>query len=70
MTLDTAEDDVAQVVELEGLDQIVVGAFPQTAAHRLQVTQPGDHDDLDIVVQLLETMQELDTGRARHVDVG
>jgi hypothetical protein len=59
-----------QRVELDRLDDEVIGAGPDRADGIVERAMPGDHDGEDVGVALPDLLAQLEPVEIRHVNVG
>ena len=69
LLLERLLDDDADLVDLEGLGDVVVGAFLHRADRRLGAREGGDHDDDRLGRDLVRRAQQIEPRAARHLDV-
>ncbi len=62
-------DDDGELVEVEGLVDVVVGAHPHRLYRRLQHAEGGNHDDDDVNFQVLDPFQNLQAVDSRQLDI-
>ena len=62
--------DERNLIELEGLGDVVVGALGHGGDRRLDVLDRRDHDDHHVLVQALDFLEQVQAGLPRHADIG
>ncbi len=67
--LERPVDQVGQVVQFERLEQVLVGPQPHRLDGRVGRPVPGDEDDRDLRVDLVDAAKRLQPGLAGQVDV-
>jgi hypothetical protein len=67
--LEGAVDDPPQVVDREGLRQVVAGAELHRLHRGPHRPDGGDEDDFEAAIEALESLQHLDPLHAREADV-
>ncbi len=69
LSLQRFRHQTADSFRTDGLGEVVVGAFPHGLDRRVDAALPGDDDDFQRQVQLLDLAQKLDAGHAGHHQV-
>ena len=62
-------DGVEKPVEVGGLGDVVIGPEPHGLDRRFQLPVPGDHDERDLGLELLDLLQDLHPIHLGHLDV-